>query len=126
MLLLAFLMAKLAAHSPMLACQHKPANKYWCSIFVLWYRQSRICCEEGYTAKNCSKLKVILLSCLPFADGMAAAGGLLAVVIIVSLSVSFARKSAMPYTCKDEAGANYDTTFFVVSSSHCLLTMQQQ
>ena len=61
-----------------------------------------------------------------FADGMAAAGGLLAVVIIVGLSVGLARKSGMPYTCKDERGASYDTTFFVVSSMHCQLKQQQR
>lgn len=48
------------------------------------------------------------------AYGMAAAGALLAVVIIVGLSVGLARKSGMPYTCKDERGASYDTTFFVI------------
>jgi hypothetical protein len=52
---------------------------------------------------------------------MAAAGGLLAVVIIISLSVGLARKSAMPYTCKDERGASYDSTFFVVSSMQRLV-----
>jgi hypothetical protein len=53
------------------------------------------------------------------ADVMAAAGCLVAVAIIVSLSVGLARKSAMPFTCKDEGGASYDTTFFVVSAMQC-------
>jgi hypothetical protein len=43
-----------------------------------------------------------------------------AVVIIVSLSVGLARKSAMPYSCKDEGGASYDATFFVVSAVQCV------
>eukprot|EP00882_Tetradesmus_deserticola_P021775 GHRQ01023573.1.p1 GENE.GHRQ01023573.1~~GHRQ01023573.1.p1 ORF type:complete len:244 (+),score=43.27 GHRQ01023573.1:379-1110(+) len=48
------------------------------------------------------------------AYGMAAAGSLLMVLVIISISVGLARKSAMPYSCKDEGRASYDTTFFVI------------
>eukprot|EP00879_Flechtneria_rotunda_P026546 GHRR01028314.1.p1 GENE.GHRR01028314.1~~GHRR01028314.1.p1 ORF type:complete len:327 (+),score=74.41 GHRR01028314.1:349-1329(+) len=45
---------------------------------------------------------------------MGAAALLITVVIIVSLSVKLTRKAQLPWTCKDEQGAQYDITFFVV------------
>lgn len=47
---------------------------------------------------------------------MAGAAITVALVLIIGLSVGLAKKSSQPYACKDEGGAAYGLTFYVVRS----------